>query len=559
MVLLTLIVLLILGDLALCLGHFKRHNQRMQERPHPNFDCPLLDDSKMIITPSDCKGGTGAITGIQGTGTGTLVYTWYNSSNVVVGSDADLTDVPAGTYKLTLKDDSKCPAAFLNVTIVELNPIIIDNTNTIVASPACNVVNGSITNITIKNATNYQWINTIDNSTVANTKDLVNVNAGTYKLIASNNGGCFRQSTYTIPLGPYAPVMAAYTITNSDCKASGIFTATFDLKPNSPGYQYSISNSKGKEVTHGSITYTPGDSTRIKATDMPPDNYTLTAVGVGTCVTTLLKFTIGVDNYMVDTSEVIIHTDVCGRAVGTIIGLKFTGAPPPVKNPPPGVGNFWFDNNGNRVPQGLTYLAGVAAGKYTYYGVNADGCQTQTVTFIIPDSVSAASAPVLEDIKICLPAKVALSVKNQDADAHYYLYDADKNLIDSAKTGYFVRKIDETTTFYVGAVNGICVSPLGKVVITVVNPGVSFPNTFTPNNDGINDTWNITGLDQYPGTEVSVFDRTGTRVYHTINYDQPFDGRLNGANLPTGTYYYIIDTKKPGCQGGITGNLTILR
>ncbi|WP_377094478.1 gliding motility-associated C-terminal domain-containing protein [Mucilaginibacter boryungensis] len=513
----------------------------------------------MIVTPSDCKGGTGAITGIQGTGTGTLVYTWYDSSNAVVGSAPDLTDVPAGTYKLTLKDDSKCPAAVLNVTIVELNPIVIDNTTTVISSPACNVINGSITNITIKNATSYLWIDTTDNSTIANTKDLLNVNAGTYKLIASNNGGCFRQSTYTIPLGPSAPVMTAYSITNSDCKGTGMFQATFDMKSNSPGYQYSLTTPTGKEVNSGGIFYSPVDSTRIKITDLLPGNYIIRTAGSDGCVTKLLSFTIGINDFKVDTREVVIHTDICGRAVGTITGLKFTGGPPPSVFAPPGTGNFWFDNNGNRVPQGLTYLAGVAAGKYTYYGINANGCKTQTVTFIIPDSVSAASAPVLDDMKICLPANVALSVKNQDKDAYYYLYDDEKNLIDSAKTGYFTRKINETSTYYIGAVNGICISPLGKVVIMVVNPGVSFPNAFTPNNDGINDTWNIIGLDQYPGTEVSVFDRTGSRVYHAINYAQPFNGKLNGVNLPAGTYYYIIDTKKPGCQNGITGNLTLIR
>ena len=369
--------------------------------------------------------------------------------------------------------------------------------------------------------------------------------------------------------------MVSYRIGPADCGPSGLFYATFDMKPGDPLYQYSIDDANGKQYFSGAIAYSPADSARIvipapespaKMVSPPPNSglptgtYILKTIGSGGCITTLLTFTIPMVAYELDVSHIVIHKDVCGLNMGDISGLNTIGRQPynPKYDHDPNHGYFWMDSTGKRIG-GLQYLAGVPAGKYTVYAVNYYDCRTLPMTFTVPDSVSTAAMPILDDIKICLPAKVALSVKNQDAEAHYYLYDADKNLIDSAKTGYFVRKVNETTIFYTGAVNGICVSPLGKVVITVVNPGVSFPNTFTPNNDGINDNWNITGLDQYPGTEVSVFDRTGARVYHTINYDQPFDGRLNGANLPAGTYYYIIDTKKPGCQGGITGNITMIR
>jgi gliding motility-associated-like protein len=139
------------------------------------------------------------------------------------------------------------------------------------------------------------------------------------------------------------------------------------------------------------------------------------------------------------------------------------------------------------------------------------------------------------------------------------LYDSALNVIDSNRTGFFLHQVNITSVFYVGAVDGICVSPLGKVTVTIVNPGVSIPNAFTPNNDGYNDSWGVTGLDQYPGTEVTVFDRSGQRVYYSLNYSTPFDGRINGRELSTGTYYYIIDTKKPGCTGGISGSVTIIR
>lgn len=86
-----------------------------------------------------------------------------------------------------------------------------------------------------------------------------------------------------------------------------------------------------------------------------------------------------------------------------------------------------------------------------------------------------------------------------------------------------------------------------KFTITVnpllVSPVVTIPNAFTPNNDGINDTWNIKNLDQYPNNTVDIFNRYGQKIYSSINYGIPWDGTFKGKNLPSGTYYYVIDLK----------------
>ncbi|MBC7400599.1 MAG: gliding motility-associated C-terminal domain-containing protein, partial [Mucilaginibacter sp.] len=83
------------------------------------------------------------------------------------------------------------------------------------------------------------------------------------------------------------------------------------------------------------------------------------------------------------------------------------------------------------------------------------------------------------------------------------------------------------------------------------------PNTFTPNNDGINDTWNIKYLDTYPTAVVEVFNRYGAKVFSSNNYAIPWDGKFNGAVLPFGVYYYVIDTKSGRKQ--MTGSLTIIK
>ncbi|MHB8208718.1 MBG domain-containing protein, partial [Mucilaginibacter sp.] len=69
------------------------------------------------------------------------------------------------------------------------------------------------------------------------------------------------------------------------------------------------------------------------------------------------------------------------------------------------------------------------------------------------------------------------------------------------------------------------------------------PNAFTPNGDGINDTWIIKYLDYYPNCTVEIFNRYGQNVYYSNSYGIPWDGTYKGGVLPTGTYYYIINLK----------------
>jgi gliding motility-associated-like protein len=82
-------------------------------------------------------------------------------------------------------------------------------------------------------------------------------------------------------------------------------------------------------------------------------------------------------------------------------------------------------------------------------------------------------------------------------------------------------------------------------------------NAFTPNGDGINDTWTIKYLDTYPGNTVDIYNREGEKVYSSIGYASPWDGRFKGSVLPTGTYYYIINPKNG--RKVISGNVTIIK
>ncbi|WP_339864214.1 MBG domain-containing protein [uncultured Algoriphagus sp.] len=72
------------------------------------------------------------------------------------------------------------------------------------------------------------------------------------------------------------------------------------------------------------------------------------------------------------------------------------------------------------------------------------------------------------------------------------------------------------------------------------------PNTFTPNADGVNDTWGVLALRYYTGVKISVMDLGGDRVFYTENPDVQWDGTFNGKEMPVGSYLFVIEVRETG-------------
>jgi gliding motility-associated-like protein len=87
-----------------------------------------------------------------------------------------------------------------------------------------------------------------------------------------------------------------------------------------------------------------------------------------------------------------------------------------------------------------------------------------------------------------------------------------------------------------------CGEDTSSVFIKVYHK-IVIPNAFSPNGDGHNDFWDIEALVTYPESLLTVFNRYGQQVFKSIGYAKPWKGTYNGAKLPSGTYYYIIDLK----------------
>jgi gliding motility-associated-like protein len=62
----------------------------------------------------------------------------------------------------------------------------------------------------------------------------------------------------------------------------------------------------------------------------------------------------------------------------------------------------------------------------------------------------------------------------------------------------------------------------------------------TPNGDGVNDTWRIINIENYPNAMVVIYNTWGNEVYRARAYKNDWNGRRNGDMLPEGSYYYQI-------------------
>jgi gliding motility-associated-like protein len=109
----------------------------------------------------------------------------------------------------------------------------------------------------------------------------------------------------------------------------------------------------------------------------------------------------------------------------------------------------------------------------------------------------------------------------------------------------------------------------GKHIITVVDTQgctyltkevmvIDYPKYFTPNGDGIHDTWNIIGLNQ-PDAKLYIFDRYGKLLKQLSPTGIGWDGTYIGAQLPSTDYWFTLDYSENGTQKQFKSHFSLKR
>jgi gliding motility-associated-like protein len=136
------------------------------------------------------------------------------------------------------------------------------------------------------------------------------------------------------------------------------------------------------------------------------------------------------------------------------------------------------------------------------------------------------------------------------------------------KYGMNVYPFGETiTSLPIGLNNFTVINPQGCIIDTLnVNIGqdkcnpVVFPNTFTPNGDGINDQFRPNPDANPSSYQLLVYNRWGALVFQSQSANNGWDGRFNGKPAPLGVYYYIATFAMPGTEKkSVSGFVTLIR
>jgi len=223
-----------------------------------------------------------------------------------------------------------------------------------------------------------------------------------------------------------------------------------------------------------------------------------------------------------------------------------------------GITQQWFwdmDDGSTRNTQNVLYIYAVdQTYNVSLYTINSHGCKSDVLT----KPITVHPYPIVDagPDRVMLEGGTITMQATAIGNNLQYLWTPSTYLDNPAilKPKVVDAKFDVLYNLAVTAPGGCTTAD--QVFIDVLKIPV-IPNTFSPNNDGINDFWDIRYLDEYSNQHTQVFTRTGQKVFESRGRYMAWNGMYKGNPVPMDTYYYIIE---PGYgREPFTGYVTIIR
>jgi gliding motility-associated-like protein/uncharacterized repeat protein (TIGR01451 family) len=409
---------------------------------------------------------------------------WYSTPTGGTAIPAT-TALTTNTYYGAVASTTGCENPVRLAVQVNVNtPVIITTPNT--TQTFCLSASPTIANILV-NEPNVVWYSSATGGTplTANTS----LTSTTYYAAALNNttNGCINAARLAITIAFENDALVQ--LTTSDDTPCVFQNVTYSIANGKSDYVWSVSSGtivSGGGNTDGSATVSWSD------------------VGAGTVTVT---YTNNCDETTTKTLNV---------TVASCSDLTITNT---VSNPTPNFGEeIVFTIKVNNVGEGLinnVLVSELIPSGYTLVSSSASSgvYDTATQVWTIP-TLPAGTSETLEVRVLVLPSG---NYNN-------------------------VATIEISTPLDVDPTNNSATALVEPICLTVYNE-------FTPNNDGANDLFRIDCIETHPNNELKVFNRYGALVYSKKNYENDWDGTANvsgvinrGDMLPTGTYFYVIDT-----------------
>jgi gliding motility-associated-like protein len=181
------------------------------------------------------------------------------------------------------------------------------------------------------------------------------------------------------------------------------------------------------------------------------------------------------------------------------------------------------------------------AGEYSV--TVTDYCENSATANVIV--TEPAPLVVLETVEVCVQGESESIV---EGGVTPYTYTFDELAMDQVGNDDVFTGI--IPGIYTINVEDDCGS-VGQCMAVVIVCDTKIPNVFTPNGDSFNQFFEIYGVEQFPKSKFTVWNRWGTIIYESENYQNKWDG----TDAPDGTYFYVFERS----DGEVfSGHITLL-
>lgn len=469
------------------------------------------DVATTTVTQPNCSGvTTGTIVVTAPTGAG---YS-YSIDGTNFQASPTFANLATGTYTVTT-DNAGCQSVTTTITINPV-PTVPAVATTTATQPTCATPTGTIV---VTSPTGAGFMYSIDGTNFQTGTTFANLTGGAYIVTVMNAGGC----TSTTPIininNSPVPIAAQASMTHPDCFNN---VGRIDVTaPTGSGFSYSIDGVNFQNGT-GFINLAPG-------------TYTITVRNIDGCISTT-SVTINPVPETPISATVIAVQPTCATGTGSLTITNPLGP------------QYMYSIDGLNWQPG-TVFNNVPPGDYEVSVQSNGGCKS--------DETEVTLTPPVSDIMI----SGAQGCEGWSFESSYMLNATVTGANESTDSFVWTNAAGETvgsgTTFnateYARA-NAFSPAeyPL-ELTLTVTTPGgctanytfevdgtyCDIPRGISPNNDGKNDNFDISGMN---AGRVSIFNRYGQEVYSKANYTNEWKGQAdNGDELPTGTYFYVIE------------------